>query len=923
MKKVIGFMVIGLLGFLSFNIQATNARIIFDNIDKDRTTTSSNTPIDTTAPVITLTGDEIVYVEFDETDIENEKVVQISAGAFVTILLTNRNKIYATGNGTMGLLGENYISKQNTFVDISYMLDLDPNETIVHIVAGLNHIVVTTSNNRVLTWGVNSHGQLGDNTYNSSYQAIDITSNFDFHEDETITSINAYYYNMLVTSEGRVFTWGKNDAGQLGNGTNLSSSLPIDITQQFDLSETDKIIFASGGYWSSAAISLEGRVFTWGMNNHYQLANGSTTASLIPMEITDHFDIDESDKIIGITIGGCHGVAFSESGRVFTWGTYSYLIGDGTTSNKSTPYEITNNFNFESGDSPIYVLARWDSITLLTKNGQIYGWGKNSLGMVGNGETIPPYYPVNITDGILSSETDKIIQTHLSGGTVAALSKNGIVSTWGNNPDGQLGNGTFNNTLEIYIPVITLADDDSYVDLGATFTDNYDASGDALIGGDRVDSSILGTYTITYNITDTEGNVAIEVTRTVIVQDTTLPVITLTSDSIIYVEYEGTYTEEGATFTDNYDESGDATIGGDTVDSSTLGSYTVTYNITDTEGNVATEVTRTVIVQDTTIPVITLIGDSTIYVEAGSDYTENGATYSDNYDESGDATIGGDTIDSSTLGSYTVTYNITDTEGNVAVEVTRTVIVQDTTIPVITLTGDETVHVEAGSDYTESGAIFTDNYDSDGVATIGGDTVDTSVLGTYTITYNITDTNLNIAVEVTRTVIVEDTTAPIVSLNPSLDSITIGDEYTEYSVDTYDTENITTVVEGMVDTSTAGIYVLTYTVTDESGNETVIVRYVTVSDIPTVEFILGNAVTSIKVGDAYIDGECEVLINGTSNSCAIKSNTVDISVEGIYTITYSYTYNEKEYTHDRYIFVYVEGTQLTLYYRKEEELMEV
>ena len=87
---------------------------------------------------------------------------------------------------------------------------------------------------------------------------------------------------------------------------------------------------------------------------------------------------------------------------------------------------------------------------------------------------------------------------------------------------------------------------------------------------------------------------------------------------------------------------------------------------------------------------ITLIGDAQITVEVGTTYTDLGATASDNYD--GDITADIVTVNNvdvtSVIGSYTVTYNVTDDAGNAATEVTRTVNVTDTTAPVITLVGD-------------------------------------------------------------------------------------------------------------------------------------------------------------------------------------------------------------------------------------------
>ena len=83
-------------------------------------------------------------------------------------------------------------------------------------------------------------------------------------------------------------------------------------------------------------------------------------------------------------------------------------------------------------------------------------------------------------------------------------------------------------------------------------------------------------------------------------------------------------------------------------------------------------------VVDTTVPVITLLGDATVTIEVGSDYTDDGATASDNYD--GDITddiVVVNPVDTDLVGSYTITYNVNDAAGNVATEVTREVIVEN------------------------------------------------------------------------------------------------------------------------------------------------------------------------------------------------------------------------------------------------------
>ncbi len=163
---------------------------------------------------------------------------------------------------------------------------------------------------------------------------------------------------------------------------------------------------------------------------------------------------------------------------------------------------------------------------------------------------------------------------------------------------------------------------------------------------------------------------------------------------------------------------------------------------------------------DLTLPIITLIGDATINLALGDTYTEQGATATDDLDGdiSGSIVIAGDTVDTVAEGTFIITYNVTDSGGNAAIEVTRTVnvTITDITAPTITLTGDATINLIIGDTYTEQGATASDNIDGDisSDIVIAGATVDTNTAGTYIITYNVTDAAGNAATEVTRTIIV-------------------------------------------------------------------------------------------------------------------------------------------------------------------------
>ena len=327
------------------------------------------------------------------------------------------------------------------------------------------------------------------------------------------------------------------------------------------------------------------------------------------------------------------------------------------------------------------------------------------------------------------------------------------------------------NVVDSTLPVISLTGANpqviecggSYTELGATASDNCGVSASVTINSTSVNASSTGSYTVTYNVSDDAGNAATQVTRTVNVVDSTIPVISLTGANPQIIECGGSYTELGATASDNCGVSASVSINSTSVNASSTGSYTVTYNVSDDAGNAATQVTRTVNVVDSTLPVISLTGANPQVIECGGTYTELGATASDNCGVSASVSINSTSVNASSTGSYTVTYNVSDDAGNAATQVTRTVNVVDSTIPVISLTGANPQTIECGSSYTELGATVTDNCGVSASVTINAMSVNASSTGSYTVTYNVSDDAGNAAVQVTRTVNVVDTTVPTIS----------------------------------------------------------------------------------------------------------------------------------------------------------------
>ncbi|MGB1170272.1 MAG: immunoglobulin-like domain-containing protein, partial [Flavobacteriaceae bacterium] len=157
--------------------------------------------------------------------------------------------------------------------------------------------------------------------------------------------------------------------------------------------------------------------------------------------------------------------------------------------------------------------------------------------------------------------------------------------------------------------------------------------------------------------------------------------ITLLGDNPMTIEVGSAFIDPGATAVDvnGNDISSSILISG-AVDVNTIGSYIITYYLTDVNGNISSSVSRTVNIIAPETPVITLLGDNPMTIEVGSTFTDPGATASDAGD--GDLTsfiVVSGSVDSNTVGTYTLTYDVSDTSGNAADSVTRTVNVVDTT----------------------------------------------------------------------------------------------------------------------------------------------------------------------------------------------------------------------------------------------------
>jgi hypothetical protein len=315
-----------------------------------------------------------------------------------------------------------------------------------------------------------------------------------------------------------------------------------------------------------------------------------------------------------------------------------------------------------------------------------------------------------------------------------------------------------------------------YVEPGATAVDDVDGDIAARIQiTGTVDVAVTGNYELTYTITDKAGNSAsvkriVKVVDVVMAEaDTVKPVIALNGKNPDTVMVGAQWLDPGATASDNIDGTLTAKIiVTGTVTTTAPRSVTVTYTVRDSAGNQAQAI-RTVVVKvqsgvDNTAPVITLKGENPVMlvINAGM-YTEPGFTAIDDFDGDVSANVKiTNNIDITKIGTYSVTYKVSDKAGNPAeknrsIKVTYTTVEVDTTKPVITLLGKNPDTVSVGAVWLDPGFTANDNTDGDIRASVQKvpPTVSTATPGSISITYNVSDNTGNKAVTRTRVVVVK------------------------------------------------------------------------------------------------------------------------------------------------------------------------
>lgn len=350
------------------------------------------------------------------------KVVQVSVGQNHMLALKDDGSVWAWGSNVAGGLGDGTTTSSLTPIQVSTLTDVI---AIAAEGAGgwTQYSLAVKQDGKVWAWGSNSSGQLGDGTTTQRLTPVELAGISGVVEVEA-----KQFATMALKADGTLWTWGNNQDGQLGDGTRMSwRALPSQITG------INGVVAMALGTAQASAVRDDGAVFSWGLHTSGQLGDDNTDTRLGAVEIPG------IDNVAKTSLGDRHVLALKKDGTVWSWGDNFYgELGDDTVLSRAIPAPIP------SLEDVVAVEGGANFSLALKSDGTVWSCGYNQYGELGHGGWSSQKTPVQISD--LSNVTAISSMYHHS----LALKSDGTVWAWGMNWAGQLGD---NSTLNKHVPV--------------------------------------------------------------------------------------------------------------------------------------------------------------------------------------------------------------------------------------------------------------------------------------------------------------------------------------------------------------------------------------------------------------------------------------------------------------------------------------
>ena len=318
---------------------------------------------------------------------------EVAAGTSRTVALKSDGTLWAWGHNSHGQIGDGTTADRLTPAQI-----ITPQQDWTQVAAGYKFTAALKADGTLWAWGMIRYREFDFSYYDSHiFHPVQIGMERDW------TRVAAGKYHAVARkSDGTLWAWGSNLAGQLGNGTTTHRDLPVQVGTDQDWRNQ----FSTGGD-HTLAVKYDGTLWAWGSNEFGQLGDGTTTDSNVPVQVDSDFLRRNWDAL---DAGVFHSVGWSYNAR-HAWGSNEFgQLGDGTRTDRLVPEWLGDQDSLEHlselGNWPHWLWMSagvWHTmaVRIYPYDGEplgatLWAWGRNEVGQLGDGTTTDSDLPVPV-----------------------------------------------------------------------------------------------------------------------------------------------------------------------------------------------------------------------------------------------------------------------------------------------------------------------------------------------------------------------------------------------------------------------------------------------------------------------------------------------------------------------------------------------
>jgi len=359
--------------------------------------------------------------------------------------------------------------KYRTYLLIISIISIASANDVIAISTGAGHSLAIRTDNSVWSWGWNEYGQLGTNdTFERTIPAkVHGIDDIGFLED--VCDIGAGYgFSVALKCDGTVVAWGKNDYGQLGDGTyDTSRYTPVYVKDSSGTGIFDDVKKISVGAVHCLALKNDGSLWSWGSNRQgcLGIGTGDYEPHPLPVRVLDSTGTSFLSGVVDIYAGSAFSLAIVDDstnriyGAVYSWGANnSGQLGNDTILSEYLPHRVLSSDGTEyldeissiSGTSEGTFIVNGHCLAIDSDDGSIWSWGRNVNGQLGDGTVIAKRRPTKVLSADGTDTLNNILKICAAMEHSIALTQDSIVLAWGDNHYGQLG---INSSSDTALPV--------------------------------------------------------------------------------------------------------------------------------------------------------------------------------------------------------------------------------------------------------------------------------------------------------------------------------------------------------------------------------------------------------------------------------------------------------------------------------------